>query len=363
MGGPTKQHFIPRSYLHNFATIEGDKEFVEVLRKKTGEVIPHFSTKNVCVSTDLYTIPGVEERRKYVLETYYAENIDGVYPEVYKLLTDDSVIDITEEQRAKILYTCLSLFFRSDRFLEANHKDLDRQLDRMRSFNVSDTAILHLDYKGRHYSFMKSEFDEIRNRARIDNRLDFLVRHLQDWQDFVKSRTVTQITVNTILDDVPLVTCDNPVDIHTIQGEAVNIFSPNNVIQLPLNSKQLLWIGPVDDNSARLTIFRGVRDKMFALASNDTCEKRASTWIIGAEGTLQAHKDLLDKHTPLTSENLKVVEDTMTLGLKMQELLKVMEKTGVRSEETREKLKEVKGIPAVAKDPMFQLLVKEIEGL
>ena len=49
MAGPKRQHFIPKSYLRNFANIQGEKAFVEAMNMNTGKIISNniHSPKNI----------------------------------------------------------------------------------------------------------------------------------------------------------------------------------------------------------------------------------------------------------------------------------------------------------------------------
>lgn len=71
----------------------------------------------------------IDGEEKYSLEKYYAENIDGVYPEVYELLTDPNKTYITTKQRAQIVMTTMSLFFRTPKFLNFNERRTNLIID------------------------------------------------------------------------------------------------------------------------------------------------------------------------------------------------------------------------------------------
>ena len=62
--------------------------------------------------------------------------------------------------------------------------------------------------------------------AKEFNKIDFIVRHLQEWQAPLKYKSQAGIMVLDVEDEVPLVTCDNPVDIYKIGAARVNVFDP-----------------------------------------------------------------------------------------------------------------------------------------
>jgi Protein of unknown function (DUF4238) len=362
MGGSKRQHFIPRSYLRNFSTVQGDKQFVEVMDKETGQIDYPRSTKDICVAKNIYTIPKAQHDGKYALENYYAENVDSIYPEVYALLADESVIQITEDEREKILSTCLSLYFRTPKFLDADDAELDAIIQRMRSFKVSPTADLFFSFKGRKFTFKQSQIDVVFQEARELNKLDFIINHFAEWQAFLKHKKNSGIMVISVTDEVPLITSDNPVDIYRPFVDKIDVFDPLNVINIPLDRKHYLWISPEEKDADRLKIVRSKRDKAYALTLNSTTEKNAMDWLIGEKGTLQIHREQLDKHNENTPENEKMWADAKAVALGMNDLYNyIMENGGPGSEATRRKFNEYRAIPAFQNDPGFQQLAALVD--
>jgi hypothetical protein len=102
MSKPVRQHFIPRSYLNNFSENEGDKYFIYGCRKGNNGIISRLSTKDICLQRNLYTIPTNDETKKFAIEHFYDKNVDGVYPDIYNILTDDNIKLIDFDTRLKI---------------------------------------------------------------------------------------------------------------------------------------------------------------------------------------------------------------------------------------------------------------------
>lgn len=120
MNSPIRQHFIPRSYLNNFAKHEKPDKYFVFARRKEGVI--KISTKDICVEKNLYTLPTNEQTKKFAIEKFYADNVDSVFPEVYRILTNDSLVSIDFETRLKIINTALSLYFRTPKFLNKQNK-------------------------------------------------------------------------------------------------------------------------------------------------------------------------------------------------------------------------------------------------
>ncbi len=357
MSKPKRQHFIPQSYLRNFAIRDKDKAFVEVMNIDSGEMQFPFSVKNLCVSKNLYTLPHLGEEDKYRVEHFYAENVDAIYPEVYELLTNDLVVKISDEDRMKILSTTLSLYFRTPIFLDSKNTELDQLLERAMNLSSKDDSNLFIVFEGRKYTFKRSEIASVKETAKADNKLAFILGHLEDWQNFVQHKNNSQITVCKVIDDLPLITCDNPVDIYNSTRSPVDLFDVNNSIQLPLDQKHFLWISPNTENCERNIIYRGVRDRRFALTANLTVQKNASEWIIGNYGTILTHLESQRTFNENMPENVKAAQDMGTLAEGLTAFSKFIDENGgITSEKSLERLRELLKNPVFANDPEVKII-------
>lgn len=364
MSKPRRQHFLPKAALKPFAEAVDDKFFVEVGNVNTGEVKYPISIVDICVSKNLYTLPEAEGDEKYSVEKFYAENIDSEYPQVYKLLTDPEIDHITEELRHKILNVILSLYFRNARFLQAKNKEIDDMMERMSHKDFgSDDATLFMQYGGRKYNFKRKDIEEVKEKAKLNNRMDFIVQHLADWQSFVKLKDQSQIAVSKILGEVKLIIGDNPVRVYNQDGDTDDIFNPANSIQFPLDQEHLLWISPNSEDWERTRIYRQVRDKWFAIAANHSVAKYASEWVISKKDAVKSFFKEMERYDSFTPENEESLEDIKIRTTGLQELLKFMEENGgPYSEASKKRLRELKDNPVFSKDPQFQVFYKEIIG-
>lgn len=364
MSKPRRQHFHPKSFLKPFADQQDDKYFVEVGNVNTGEIKYPISIADICISKNLYTIPNVDENKKYDVEKFYATHVDSIYPEVYQLLIDPKAEKITEEQRLKILNTTLSLYFRNARFLDAKNQEIDEMIERMTNEKFgSDDAKMFLHYGGRDYRFTRKELLNLKEKIKLNNRLDFIAVHLQHWQDFVRMKTHSQIAISKIVGEVKLITSDNPVRVYNDDGDTDDIFNPANAIQLPIDQEHLLWISPNGEEWNRDMIYRQVRDKWFAIASNHCVAKYASDWMISCKNGISNFFKEMRRYDAFTPENETALENIKTLATELNNLLKFMEENGgPYSLASKQRLFELKENPVFANDPQFQIFYKELIG-
>jgi len=111
MSDPVKQHFIPRSYLKNFAIEKDNNFFLEAFNKATNKVDHFINVNNLCVKKNIYTINNEKINDKYALEKHYALNVDGIYPEIYNALIDPAITHIDPEFKTKIIVCLFIILF------------------------------------------------------------------------------------------------------------------------------------------------------------------------------------------------------------------------------------------------------------
>lgn len=354
MAGPKHQHFIPKSYLKNFSNIEGDKAFVETMNVQTNEIKSKISINDICVSKNIYTLPDVKGEGKYALERYYGENVDGVYPDVYKLLTDDTIIEISSDDRHKILSTALSLYFRTDKFLNRNIDSIKNTLNEISNIDFKQNPQVPVVVNGKEYVVEEQTMYAVLNQIKIDTKLAYLIGHLEDWENFVEHKYQSQISVYRVSEEIPLITCDNPVDIYNPTNSSADIFDPANSIQLPLDQYHYLWISPNTEPSKRNIIYRGMRDKWFALTSNSTMQHNATNFIISKASSLQQHLNQQSAHNTETPENLEAAESIKFRNEQLMEFVAVVSSKGLRSRDAIEKFKELRDDGRFKEDQQFQ---------
>lgn len=331
MSNPKRHHYIPKSYLKNFALNQDDKFFVEAKLINEEAVKPNLiSTVDICVGKNLYTIPNVEGEDKYAIEKYYASEIDAIFPDIYKLLINEEISELTDEQRRNVILTVLSLFFRTPKFLNLNAKYLDSVLH----YAVEN----HIDGDGRvifkddiyDLDFHISQFVQIRDELNIQNKIVFLNEHMKDLHDFVEYKLKAGMMMITIIGDANLITSDNPVIIRSQVNKEFNLFDPTNIIHVPIDNKHYLMIAPNSEDALPNTVFRTSHDDiMFVLTNNLQVERNAESWIFGKPGTVKAHiKDQL-RYNELTSENLEHVAELEAKSRNYVKLGEMMDQYGV----------------------------------
>jgi len=355
------QHFIPRSFLRNFAEGDEGKHFVDIYSKTSGKLKSPISIADVCVNKNIYTIPEPKEGDKYYLEKFYAKHVDSVYPEVYELLTNDKITTVTGEQRLKIINCCLSLYFRTPKFLNAYNDLTDEVIDNLASHADKESGIIKAKVLDESLEFHISEIEDVKRQLRVKNKKIFISTHLQAWQEYVKHKLNSGIAVYQLEDDIDLITSDNPVNIHPIHGGNFTLFDPDNIISLALDRRHFLTIMPTSVGEDYHEIHRGYRNKWFALTTNSETAENAENWLIGYPGTINRHLQDQIHHNQITSENLQAVEDHKLMLSEMNELMEIINQVGgIYHQRVANKVREMRKLSIFENDRNFDNIIEEL---
>jgi hypothetical protein len=108
-------------------------------------------------------------------------------------------------------------------------------------------------------------------------------------------------------------------------------------------------------------IYRGVRDKWFAITSNHSIHKDATDWILSKKDCISKHLEEQKQYDNFDSENLQALDDIKTLTTELNDFFDFIQKNGgITSEASLRRLRELKQIPAFAKDPQFNVMCLEL---
>ncbi len=307
MSDSQKQHYIPRSYLKNFAALENGSYYVYVEHNK--EKIHKTNINNICAEKNLYTIDSIDSDKKNFIEEFYSKNIDSLFPEITQLVTNDKILNINAVHRKKIIAAILSLYFRTPKFLDYLESNQKRIITLAKNYILGKTENHIIDFEGKKIDSRSLDIDALENSLLSENKLILLQQHLEILNDFVNYKYMDGISINKIVDGSEFITSDNPVIISRIDGVISNLFDPENMIHIPIDNKYLLSIHPKNDTKLVNQLMRINGELMSVLIHNRLSEQNSERWIIGSEKSILAHKRDQEQYGKNTPENWKMVED------------------------------------------------------
>ena len=360
MSNPIKQYYIPRSYLKNFA-VEGRKRnhFVDVYKMDNDMLLEQISIKDICFEKNIYTIPAESDEVKYALEKHYAENVDSEFPKIYKLLVDEKVLTVSQEQKNQVLYVCLSLYFRTPRILNLQ-KGMNKQIFDRAAYTANEHGLIKMNLFGEKMEFHIDEIEEVKKQYDERSRTAFLVNHLEQWGNFVKYKYDCTINVIKIEDsNAPIITCDNPVSIrHFETNKFQGLYDPKAVITLPLDRSHYLEIHPNDYADGQTRINRLTQDRDYVFTTNGVTQQNAENLLVAYKGDIDKHFEIQNHYEkPENGEEfLKKAKYRSEQALILFDILK---KKGFVSKEFIGKLKELLEHP-YCKDDIQMLKYKKV---
>ena len=361
MSEPIKQHYIPRSYLKNFAECKKkDNCYVDVYFKKDKIIRQHINTKTICFQKNLYTLQGKNDTNKYELELYYANNVDAEFQKVYKLLIDKKKKFLSKEEKMKVLYVCLSLYFRTPINLNHSNAFTDNLFEHLKLYADDKGVIKTPMFGGKEIHI--DELDEIKQKSKEDTKTTFHIEHLQKWFDYVQHKYECTINVIEIQDkDAYLITSDNPIIIRERSSNKFEgLFNPNNVITMPLDPKHFLEIHPNTVANDEYEIQRLTHDMDYVFTTNAMTEQNAENIIIGKKNTLDYHFKLQDDYEN-NEKGEKFIEKAKFKAESLQMLLTLTQENGINSKEAIAQLKKMNSHPHFKGDEQVKRLVKQYE--
>ena len=369
MSNPKRQHFIPRSYLNNFAIEEQTDTFFVFAKRRNEDKGKKISTKDLCVNKNLYTLPSDDKIKKFAIENFYGDNVDSIFPEVYRILTNENTIHIDFDTRLKIINTALSLYFRTPKFLNKQNKMVEDVIKHVRDNTNFDTV--KINFLGEELVFNRETAEKIIKEKKENNRISFLVEHLQAYEKFVSCKLLDQINVYKIVDESELITCDNPVIISPFSDPTAknysyednllkNPFDSNNYVHLPLDSKHMLSIMPKLAGSSVGEIRRQKIETINTIMYNSDIEKNCEDWIIGSETGLCSHISDQVKYNEETPENIKMFDDFKEKVIGLREFTDLLEMHGIHNELVKNKIKQMESNPIYKDDHAFKYILKNI---
>tara|TARA_R110002050_G_scaffold280438_1_gene427371 strand:+ start:75 stop:1181 length:1107 start_codon:yes stop_codon:yes gene_type:complete len=365
MSNPIRQHYIPKSYLKNFGTKGRKRTFlVDVYRINDKVELSGVSTSDICVQKNLYTIHTDEEKKKYALELFYAENVDSEYPNVYEILINPNIKHITPEQKYKILYVCLSLYFRTPTYLNYINRITDEAFDIASKTADVKSSLIKMNLFGEQLEFHLDELGGYKESYRIKNKKKFHLEHLEQWHKFIQYKYECNINVIKVEDKTaPIITCDNPVSIKGFKTtEFIGLFNSENVITLPLDENHFLEIHPNRMSDQSMIINRLEHDKDFVFTTNFITESNADDQLIGKLGSLKKHFAIQEEYNKEENRS-KFVKKAKHRAEELMSLLQLVEKDGFPSVSVTSKLKEMNNDPHYKNDKQIDSMIKRVKDL
>lgn len=243
MSEPIGQHIVPQCYLKNFAVEKRAKEaFVDVMFKKNSGKIHRQNIRNICKIREFYTFDNLPDKEKRWLEKYYSNNVESLYHEVYKALTDASIEKITSDLKLKIIVYIISQELRTPKISDALNSVMNRVLEHVfLAHEQLGTEKKVFSEKGEVVDLEGTTLEEAKKESNNSNRQMANLESVKRLKHIVELKSNYHIMVVKYEGKIGLISSDRPV--HCSES----LYSPDCKISLPIDRNHIVNLYPYDE--------------------------------------------------------------------------------------------------------------------
>ena len=308
-----RQHYVPRTYLKNFAKEKSGEFHIMALpiTDTRPEKIFEISITNVCLERHLYTLPGNTAHERMLIETFYATEIEKHYERIYQLLIDPNKTTVTESERELIISTVTTMFYRTTMWINQHNEFAKRTLTLLYE-TCKQAGKDYFISEGEKISIAGKTLEQIIIENKIESKPMQVLSQLEIAFKLLEQRKGKDgIMISKLVeDDCEFITSDNPVIVQNPNGSRVLPFDPTNIMKLPLDNKHMLLLMPFADKNSTHTIVRhnisGTMCKLKTLGSNSGQFKKAERFVLGNDNSLNNYLKTKDaSEQKLTDEEVK----------------------------------------------------------
>jgi hypothetical protein len=295
--GPKRHHFVPITYLKNFAFERKAGEFSIHFKKK--EVLENGGTgctniRNLCVESKLYSLPGLTSEEQLIVETFYNDAYEKGWTSVYEKLVDEKVVTITPEDRRLIIGMVSSLYFRNRKwnvFLTNMKADIIERGYEMSKHVGSDSFVMF----GEEIVIKNRTLEEIKSDQLEKDKPAIVLGGVRSTINLLRRRLDSDgIEVMKINDSKEyFLTSDNPVTVRDPNNGPIVPADPSNFLSLPIDHKHTLLLIPERPSQDLDKIYRSKASFYSTLAWNVETFAGADRFIMGSEEGLKSFSGMV----------------------------------------------------------------------
>jgi len=314
------QHYVPRSYLKNFAEQKGKEFFVPVYDKKADRFF-NANIKKICSEIDLYTLQEGNPITKDLLtvEKIYANGIEPLYTKAYNILTNHKIHTISLLQRTEMLIGIFQLYVRNPAMLRKSISFHEKEILKgcREARTNGHNSIKYLDEE---FSFQEWNEEAIIKFCTNKITQDFKEKHIGGVGEIGDFHQHVIFDVSVITDDSEFITTDNPLIFEDLISDNEYPLQRSKEFTIALNKKVAVKL--YHDKTKQLNrIYRHVEPNGSVEIINKEIINRSSRFVI-------ATKEILDKHKIFAAKFL----DITSLGLKIDAIRQILSKFPVTRE-------------------------------
>ena len=280
-------HFVPETYLNKFGVFDNKKVCSVFFFDKTkGDKINATSPSNLCKKRDMYRMEGeTVEERQYVEDFY--QNIETKYDHIYKILTNDNLIEISQEDHELVILFVITLLFRTQKLMSQHNNFLKESFIKGQSV-ANQYGQDHFTYGDEIIPFQDKTVNQILKETAKKNNPNRVAKQLEVALKLFLNRRDNSIVIFKIEDsNFSYLTSDNPVSIYNSETRMYSLSDFNNELALNIDSNHRIIIYPKSfipfPYYMSRKIYSGEMAKSETISSNLEQFKNAEKFLISHE--------------------------------------------------------------------------------
>jgi hypothetical protein len=156
-------HFVPQVYLRKFAhkkEKKGNRDhfYVSSFDKIDNREEIKSDIENICFKTKLYTLESIDLKKRESIENFFANTIESDYNRFYDIITNDNLVDISQEERELIIFTIIHLHTRNHYWFKIIN---DSWTHHIKSYDFSDLINVYTENGEILFPFKTQSVEEI----------------------------------------------------------------------------------------------------------------------------------------------------------------------------------------------------------
>jgi len=317
-----RQHFVPRTYLKNFSEKKGSGHYT-IMALPQNDLLPEAilerNTKSICYEKNIYTLDGATNEEKMLVETFYSENLENGYEEMYSMLTNPDKRELSAGERDLVISSVATMLYRVPRWRD-QHTEVIRRVFAMCIQASQKTGQQEAEIEGDVYVIKDKSPEQLVKEYKANNKSHQIVTQLDVALKLVSLRKERDNVYIFKLEEgeQQFITSDNPVILQNLNGLPIWPFDPSNIIKLPLDPKHYLMLMPNNDRAGLHRIQRhnaaGGFSRREELISNTEQWQQAGEFILGSTVSLTRFLATKDTDIPLSNEEQDLLNKLFALG-------------------------------------------------
>jgi len=283
-----KHHFVPKAYLKNFAIRKNDDYYLNILHKdESADQIVETNISDICAKNHPLK-PVAADKSKQKLEDIYTDIFENHYDNLFSVLTDDSVLEISDEMKKSIVSAVVTMFYKTKKWsdLLGYHTDKNtKKIDQLRNqFKVDH----YFNSRGVQVGFQNKTLEELEVSHKNITRIPLIITQIKVALKLIEAEQFDFINVYKIIDESEFISSDNPVLAINMHKMRTIHFDIENAYYLPINNKYLIAIFPKGELPSQNKIIRLMINKEWVESFNAMQWFQSDTCIIGSHDGIKS---------------------------------------------------------------------------